>query len=75
MVNEEQKQLAEIFKIAGFALMTPFGNVILGFPGLKPADFTALFFLNLPLSMGLFYLGIIVLLKSLEKTAEIKKKH
>ena len=35
MINEEQKHIADVFKIASFALMTPLGKVVLSIPDLS----------------------------------------
>ena len=62
----EDEQFSEILKIAGFSLMTPFGGLFLGIPRFRFADLTVLSFTYFLVSLILFYIGIILLLKSVE---------
>ncbi len=63
MIKEIDKYSAEIFKIAGFALMSSFGriviqpSVVLNEFGLKGFIFYTI------LSLFLFFIGIIILIK------------
>ena len=66
MIHEENKYRAEVFKIAGFALMTPFGTIVLdmfrsGFINLKPNIIIALL-----TSLLLVYLGVILIQRGFE---------
>ena len=74
MINEEQKQLSEIYKISGFALMTPVGQIILSIPNLTLQDLNIKFFLYLILACLFFYFGMILLVKSLEEVTDLRSK-
>ena len=73
MITDERKHIADILKIAGFALMTPFGKLILKISELNWDDFTVFFFMNIPLACILFYFGVIMIFKSTEYTMDIKE--
>lgn len=70
MITEEQKHLADIFKIAGFALMTPLGRIVLNIPEFNFTYLNIQYIIFALVSLALFYLGIIFMLKSIEKVTE-----
>ena len=72
MINEEQKHLADIFKIGGSALMSPLGKFVLDFSTLSLSSFTIWYFIGLLAALMFFCFGIIFLLKSIEKVEERK---
>ena len=61
MITEEE-YLAEIYTIAGFALMSPMGKFVLDIPTLSVNSFNYPFFIYLFLSILLFFIGFILLL-------------
>ena len=61
VINEEE-YLAAIYKIAGFALMSPMGKFILSIPDIDFNNLTRQFFIYLGLSILLFFIGFIMLL-------------
>ena len=65
---------AEVFKIAGFALMTPIGRLILEFPNIKLTSLNIQFFFYVLIAILLFCLGIIVLTTGLEIITNIWRK-
>ena len=60
MVNEEE-YLAEVYKIAGFALMSPMGKFVLDIPILNVNSFNYPFFIYTGLSVLLFFTGLIMI--------------
>ena len=60
MVNEEE-YLAEICKIAGFALMSHMGKFILSIPDTDFSNLQYKFFIYLGLSTLLFFIGLILI--------------
>lgn len=70
MVSEVQKYRANMFQIAGFGLTSPFGKVVLNFSEYKLLDMNLQFLLNLLLSLLLFVLGIMLLIKGMETLEE-----
>lgn len=74
MITEEDKQISEVFKIAGFGFMSPFGKVVLDMPGFTfyPINFMYLIFVCI--SLLSFYMGIIVVAKSIDTVTERKIK-
>ncbi len=65
-MTTEEEQFSEILKIAGFSLMTPLGSLFLGMPIFKLSNLTIVSFIYFLISLLLFFLGIILLLKSIE---------
>ena len=75
MVSEADKHRAITIQIAGFALMTPFGNIILNIYGYELFKYgLVIFSLYLLFTLFLFYLGIICLLRSIEILMESEKR-
>lgn len=72
MITDEDKQIAEIFKIAGFALMSPLGKVVLDIPGFKFYSTNIAYVIFFVISLFLFHLGIIVISKCVERVTETK---
>ena len=69
MVFEYQKYRAELFKIAGIALLTPFGTLV--FDVLKNGlSLNSQFFAYLTGSIVLAFLGIIILQRGYEELME-----
>ena len=65
MISEVDKHRALTIQIAGFALMTPFGNLVVNALGLDLFKFGLLFFLfYVLLAFLLFYCGMICLIRS-----------
>ncbi|OGI08263.1 MAG: hypothetical protein A3I68_04330 [Candidatus Melainabacteria bacterium RIFCSPLOWO2_02_FULL_35_15] len=63
MLKEIDKYSAEIFKIAGFALMTPFGRVVIQ-PTVVFNELGAVAFIfYIPLTLFMFLVGSFLLLK------------
>ena len=60
MLSEEE-YLAEICKIAGFALMSPMGKLVLDIPGIDFSNLSCQFFIYLGLSTLLFFIGLILI--------------
>ncbi len=74
MIHEELKFRAEIFKIAGFALMTPLGKVYLDFiPMLKTWGFLP-FIIYVMISAALAITGIIIILRAWDLLEMSKNK-
>ena len=61
MITEEE-YLADIYKISGFALMSPMGKFILSIPDIDFSNLTWQFLIYLGLSTLLFFTGFIMLL-------------
>ncbi len=40
MINEEDRHLADVLKIGGFALMSPLGKIVLSLPELRWSNLT-----------------------------------
>ena len=74
MLKEENKYFAEILKIAGFALMTPLGKIVLNISEIDLFKLNIFFFVNLLISLVLFYFGIIFLIRGLEEVTELNNK-
>ena len=63
MIKEIDKYCAEIFKIAGFALMTPFGRVIIQ-PTVVFNELSMIgFIVYVPFAFFMFVIGLFLLLK------------
>ena len=60
MVNEEE-YLAEVYKIAGFTLMSPMGKFVLSIPDINPASLNYQFFIYIGLAILLFFIGLIMI--------------
>ena len=72
IISEEDKQISEVFKIAGFSLMSPLGKVILDIPGYKLYPVNLMYMGFIAVSLILFYIGIIVVVKSVDTVTEKK---
>lgn len=70
MASEVQKYRANMFQIGGFGLMSPLGKVVLNFSEYKLLDLNLQFLLNILLSLLLFSLGIMLLIKGMETLEE-----
>lgn len=70
MISEEQKYIAEIFKIGGFALIAPLGKVILGIPYLTFEDLTIEFIMYFIQTLCFAIWGIILMRKGKELLRE-----
>lgn len=70
MATEGQKYLAEVKKIAGFALMTPFGRYFLILSEINMKDLTIMFWVHLLVSFILFCWGVIMIQKAYEEVRE-----
>ena len=66
MVTKRDEFVAEIFKIAGFAMMTPLGKFILDFPYLKKENININMIIYIIISVALCYFGIIVALRGID---------
>ncbi len=66
MVTESQKHRASLFQILGLILMTPFGRLILRFFNFEPLPVNFHLFIAVIFSLILLYLGIIVVVRSIE---------
>lgn len=75
MISEVDKHRAITIQVAGFALMTPLGNLavnVLGFDLFKFGFLFLIFYISLTLM--LFYLGMICLARSQEILEERRNK-
>ena len=70
MIKDENKFLAEVYKIAGFALMSPLGRYFLILSDLKVSDISTLFFIHIILSIVLFCFGAIMIQIAYEEVME-----
>ena len=70
MVSEDRRYRAEVFKICGFALMTPFGKIILQLLDIGLQIITLRFFVSLLISLFLFSFGVIMLQIGYESVQE-----
>ena len=61
MITEEEYQ-AEVYKIAGFALMSPMGKLVLDVPGIDFSNLNFQFFIYVGLCTLLFFIGFIMIL-------------
>ena len=73
MITEEE-YLAEIYKVAGFALMSPMGKFVLDIPTLSVNSFNYPFLIYLFLSILLFFIGFIMLLSGYGIVYAINRK-
>ncbi len=65
---------SEILKIVGFALMTPFGKMILSILDSDPIDFNIKFAICFVISLLLLYIGIIITVRGYEIIKYKEKK-
>ena len=72
MVTEVQKYRASMFQIGGFGFMSPLGKVVLNFSEYELLDLHLQFLLNILISLLLFGLGIMLLIKGMETLEERK---
>lgn len=70
MIKEEDKYRSEVFKIAGFSCLVPFGNLILSIPGYKFENFNIQYIVFVIIALGSFFLGIILISRGLYMVAE-----
>ena len=61
MISEEE-YLAEVYKIAGFALMSPMGKLILSIPDISVDSMNYQFLIYIGLSTVLFLIGFVMIL-------------
>lgn len=61
MISEEEYQ-AEVYKIAGFALMSPMGKFVLDVPDIDFNNLSCQFFAYVCLSILLLFIGFIMIL-------------
>ena len=73
MITEEE-YLADIYKISGFALMSPMGKFILSIPDIDFSNLTWQFLIYLGLSTLLFFTGFIMLLNGYAIVYERNRK-
>ena len=73
MTNEEHKFLADVYKVSGFALMTPLGRYFLILSDIKITSLTIQFYIHLIVSIILFCFGGIMIQRAYEKIQEIKE--
>ena len=66
MASDFDKYRAQIFQIAGFALTTPFGRLILKLIDNEPVNVSVRFLTVLFISAVIGFCGIMLLLKGLE---------
>ena len=70
VITEEQKFLADVYKICGFALMSPFGRFFLILSDIKFDDYNLLLFIHAIVSVALFCFGFIMIQKAYEEISE-----
>lgn len=70
MISEDRKYQSDIFKITGFALMTPLGRFVLNLLELGPRGDIVSFVLNVIGSFILFFFGIIAIQRGYEFVQE-----
>ena len=73
MISEEE-YLAEVYKIAGFALMSPMGKFVLDIPSIDFSNLRYRFFIYICLSVLLFFIGFTMLLNGYGIVYEKNKK-
>ena len=71
--NEEHKFLADVYKVSGFALMTPLGRYFLILSDLRINNLTFQFYVHLVVSIILFCFGAIMIQRAYEEIQEIKE--
>jgi len=69
MITEDRKYQSDVFKISGFALMTPFGKFVLDILSLG-LNITTWFYVNLLVSFALFLVGVIIIQKGYEAVTD-----
>lgn len=70
MIKEENKFLAEVYKISGFALMSPFAQYFLNSPNFKVTNLTIFSIGHILLSIVLFCCGVIMIQRAYEEVIE-----
>ncbi len=70
MLTEEKRFLADVYKICGFALMTPFAQYFLISYDLKISNLNIFFLGHLLLSIALFCFGAIMIQRAYEMVQE-----
>ena len=70
MVKEENKFLAEVYKICGFALMTPFAQYFLISYDLQITDLSIFIIGHFLVSLALFCFGAIMIQRAYEMVQE-----
>ena len=73
MISEEDKYIANSFKVAGFACMSMVGKFILNIRE-EISDFTFWDFIYLIFASVVFYFGMILLFKGSDRLEEREKK-
>ena len=58
MISEDQQYRAEVFKIAGFALMTPLGRIVIDYIEIFKQIGPLMFGINLFIAFLLFLVGL-----------------
>ena len=61
MITKDREYIAEIFKIAGFAFVAPFGKLVLGIPYFSLEKITIESLLNVVLTFSFACIGIILI--------------
>ena len=74
MIIEEQKYRADVFKIGGFSLMTPFGKLILEIPNFKLAGLNFQLIIFAIIAFVSAYLGLVLILRGFEALEERRGK-
>ena len=70
MITEEKRFLTDVYKICGFALMTPFGQYFLMFYDFKISYITIFSILHFLVSFALFCFGSIMIQRAYEMVQE-----
>lgn len=70
VVHEHQKFRADVFKICGFALMTPLARYFLILSDIRLNDLTLLFWIHAVISFLLFCWGVIMIQWGYEEVRE-----
>ncbi len=73
MITSDEYRV-EIFKIIGFVLMTPFGNLIISVPKLTLLDLNIKLFTYFLVTLLLLYLGIIIISRNYEVIRSKEKR-
>ncbi len=73
MISEEE-YMAEVYKIAGFALMSPMGKFVLSIPDISIESLNYQFFIYIGLSTLLFFIGFIMIVNGYAIVYERNRK-
>ena len=73
MTNEEHKFLADVYKVSGFALMTPLGRYFLILSDIRINSLTIQFYVHLTVAIILFCFGVIMIQRAYEEIQEIRE--